>query len=184
MLEYFGNCQTINWDSLVESVINQEPAYVGPRHRDDDDVPGIAEVANVWNTGGYKLREHGGNAQWDMFFPGQNFDPEIATQFAKYVGLESAETAYVWVSRINPGNVAPWHWDVTDDEVTLDLKDRVRYHCHIQRPEDTIGHTLIVEETCLYMPAQGSVYKWPSRKSWHGGSNCGPNPMYTFNFWV
>ena len=78
--------------------------------------------------------------------------------------------------------VAPWHWDITDDEKTLnETKEFDRYHCHISPPSD--GHILIVDEHCLYKQEQGSVYKWPSRKSWHAGANCGLVSKYIFNVW-
>jgi hypothetical protein len=184
MPEYYGNCNNIiDWTTLVKSLKTQEPAYVGPRHkRGDKNALGIDEVAGVWEGAGYVPVYQGGNARWDMFFPGKNFSDDVVDAFAKFVGLSSYTNA--WISRVNPGDVAPWHWDVTDDEVTLDATSEiVRFHCHIQLPEETIGHSLIVDDQCFYKEAQGSVYKWASRKSWHGASNCGPEPMYLFNFW-
>lgn len=182
MVKYFGNCSSIiNWDDLLNSIKDQEPSYVGPRHRYGDPAPGINEVATLWYNAGYKPITEGGNASWDMFMPGTNFDMDIVHKFAEFVGLDGYTNC--WISRINPGYVAPWHWDVTDDEVVLSMKDCIRYHCHIQRPEDALGHALIVENSCLYGQEQGEVYRWPARKSWHGGANCGLKPMYTFNFW-
>ena len=72
--------------------------------------------------------------------------------------------------------------DITDDEKTLnETKEFERYHCHISPPSD--GHVLIVDDHCLYNQEQGNVYKWPSRKSWHAGANCGLVPKYTLNVW-
>ena len=62
-----------------------------------------------------------------------------------------------------------------------ETKEFDRYHCHISPPSD--GHILIVDEHCLYKQEQGSVYKWPSRKSWHAGANCGLVSKYIFNVW-
>jgi hypothetical protein len=184
MKQYIGNCSdVIDWNSILQSLATQEPGYVGPRHKKGDvKAIGIDDVATVWSNAGYVPIYNGGNAGWDMFLPGQNFSYDVVDKFAKFVGLDGCTNA--WISRVNPGYVAPWHWDVTDDEATLDKKaDIQRYHCHIQLPESTIGHTLILEDEFFYKEKQGAVYKWPSRKSWHGASNCGLTPLYLFNFW-
>jgi hypothetical protein len=182
MLKYFGNCNTIDWTALVESLKTQEPAYVGPRHKAGDvKAIGIDDVANKWINAGYKYKAEGGSASWDMFLPGANFDQSIVFKFVDFLGLDNYSNA--WISRVNPGYVAPWHWDVTDDEHTLDSQQSVRFHCHIQPQVDVIGHTLIVEDTCLYNQAIGETYQWEARKSWHGAANCGFTPMYLFNLW-
>ena len=184
MKQYIGNCSSvIDWDSLIKSLESQEPAYVGPRHKKNDEKAiGINDVASVWENAGYVPIYNGGNAGWDMFLPGTNFDYDIVHKFAEFIGLPGCMNA--WIARINQGNVAPWHWDVTDDETTLDKQtDIQRYHCHIQRPEDSIGHSLIMENDIYYNEEQGAVYKWPNRKSWHGASNCGLKPFYSFHFW-
>ena len=182
MLKYYGNFQGVDWAALVESLKSQQPAYVGPRHRaNDEKAPGVNEVASAWESAGYKTNDNGGNASWDMFIPNTNFDREIVHKFINFVGLDGYTNA--WISRINPGCVAPWHWDVTDNETTLSSQSAVRYHCHIQSPAEIIGHTLIVEDTCLYNQKPGETYLWSDRKAWHGGSNCGFEPMYLFNVW-
>jgi len=182
MLKYFGNCQTIDWSELVASLKKQEPAYVGPRHRPGDvQAPGVDEVADLWINAGYKTIDQGGNAKWDMYLPGINFDSSIVTKFVEFVGLEGCTNA--WVSRVNPGSVAPWHWDVTDNETTLSSQTAIRYHCHMQPLSEITGHTLIVGDTCLYNQQPGETYLWSDRKAWHGAANCGMEPMYLFHIW-
>lgn len=184
MKNFVGNCNhIIDWNAVIASIENQEPAYIGPRHKEGDvKAVGLNEVADVWNKAGYVPAYNGGNAGWDMFFPGHNFDQDVVTKFAEFVGVPGVTNA--WIARIRPGYVAPWHWDVTDDETTLSSKkDTIRFHCHIQTPEDSLGHSLILEDEIFYREQQGAVYKWPHRKSWHGASNCGIKPFYTFQFW-
>lgn len=181
MLEYVGNCnKLIDWTSLISKLENQQSAYIGPRHDVGHDVPGVEEVAKPLRDAGYKMKSEGGNASWDMYLPEKNFDKSVAEDFCRFVGMK--DYINCWISRVKPGDVAPWHWDVTDDEQTLKAnKDIVRYHCHISPPEP--GHILIVEDTCLYNIEQGAVYKWPSRTSYHAGSNAGLVPKYIFNIW-
>jgi len=180
MAEYIGICDTINWQNVVKDIENQAAAYIGPRHDVGDSVPGVEEVVGPLREAGYKQKSEGGNAAWDMFLPGTNFDEELIHQFMDYVGM--TEYTNAWISRVLPGDVAPWHWDITDDEATLNAgKQLVRYHCHVSGPED--GHTIIVGDTCLYKQPQGAVWKWPERTSWHAGANAGLVPKYLFNIW-
>lgn len=182
MVKYFGNCATeIDWNKLIAELDAQEPAYIGPRHRAGDDAPGIDDVAKLWEDAGYKTKDRGGNASWDMFVPGVNFNKDLVLTFANCVGLETYTAA--WISRINPGYVAPWHWDVTDDDIVLSQQKCIRYHCHIQPQSTGFGQALIVDDTYLYNQKQGEIYLWPERKAWHGAVNCGLHPFYSFHFW-
>jgi len=179
MVKYVGNCDVIDWKLLLKQLQDQAPAYVGPRHKAGDPVDGVDELAEMWKNAGYKTIHEGGNAGWDMYLPGTNFSEEIALQFANWLGLTNYTN--VWISRIHPGKMAPWHWDVTDNETTLKGKEIVRYHCHMTEPE--VGHVLIVDNHCLYNQQIGNTYQWDSRTSWHAGANCGMTPKYLFNFW-
>jgi hypothetical protein len=181
MLEYVGNCKdVIDWHSVIESIEDQQSAYIGPRHDVGHHVSGVEEVAKPLREAGYKMKHEGGNASWDMYLPGTNFDKKIAEKFCEWVGMSSYINA--WISRVKPGDVAPWHWDITDDEKTLEhKKEIVRYHCHISPPAP--GHVLIVEDHCLYNQETGATWKWPKRTSWHAGSNAGLVPKYIFNIW-
>jgi hypothetical protein len=180
MLQHIGICDIIDWDELISSIEDQTPAYIGPRHRKGDvKAIGIDDVAIKWEEAGHVTWDKGGNAKWDMFLPDINFDRSIAEMFAEWVGLSGYTN--VWISRVTPGNIAPLHWDVTDDELTLEKTEHQRFHCHISRP--TPGHVFIVEDICLYNQPHGSVYKWTSRKSWHAGGNLGFTPKYLLNMW-
>jgi len=181
MLEYVGNCaDLIDWAALIKDLEKQHSAYIGPRHDAGHAVPGVEEVAKPLREAGYKMKHEGGNASWDMYLANVNFDEEIVKKFMKFVGMQSYTNA--WISKVKPGDVAPWHWDITDDEKTLNaMKEFDRYHCHISAPEP--GHVLIVEDHCLYNQTVGATWKWPSRKSWHAGANAGLVPKYIFNIW-
>ena len=179
MKQYVGNCgDVIDWSSVVESIKNSEPAYQGPRHTKDDDLPGIKEISEAWNKAGYKLASEGGTVGWDMCIPETNFDKSVVDKFADYVGVDSLSC---WVSVIHQGYHAPWHWDTQDNEEELrKLNNIERFHVHM---EDTHpGHILIVEDELYYNAKAGDVYKWPDRNAWHAGSNCGQRPKYIFNF--
>lgn len=173
VVEYFGNCRTIDWAKLIRSLEKQKPASTGTSYKRGDPVDGVDKMADLWEEAGY-----GNNASWDFFFPEVNFDKQIVLDFAKWAGVKKYTNA--WISRVNPGHVAPWHWDATNDIKTLSKPTKMRLHCHMQAPQN--GHCLFVEKHSFYREKKGSVYRWSSRNLWHGAINCGIKPMYTFNF--
>lgn len=180
MTNFFGNCNhLINWDQVIKEIESNEPAYVGPRHREGDPVEGVDEVVGNLRKAGYRARTDGGNAGWDMYIAGVNFDDRVVKKFSEFVGLDGYTNA--WIARVLPGDMAPWHWDITDDEETLSKANPIRYHCHIQPSIN--GHLLVVENDFFYNTKQGDVFKWPNRKSWHCAANCSYVPFYIFNFW-
>jgi hypothetical protein len=176
-IKHIGICKSIDWDSVIKDCANNNPAYVGPSHKRGDQIPGLDPILDMWDAAGYKTVDNGGTVAWDMFLPGQQFDQNVIDRFVEYFQIDSYKTA--WISRINIGRFAPIHWDVHDDEETLN--DSFRYHCHIGTPQ--WGHTFIAENQCFYGERQGSTYRWDSRKYWHAGTNCGLTPKYLLNLW-
>jgi hypothetical protein len=181
MIKFIGNCNhLIDWNNVIQNIKDADPGYTGPRHDVGQQVEGVDEVAKPIRDAGYKFKAEGGNASWGMYFPETHFDIAVVHAFMKFTGM----TSYVncWISKVYPGDVAPWHWDITDDEQTLNATGILRrFHCHIDIPRP--GHVLVVEDTCFYNEAQGNVYQWPDRKSWHAGANAGLTPKYLFNIW-
>lgn len=180
MTEYVGNCnRLIDWNSVIQDIDSVDPAYIGPRHDLGDNVIGHDEVIVPLRGAGYKFKKENGNASWEMYFPQQQFSIDVVDIFTEFVGLQSWQSC--WISKVEPGDVAPWHWDVTDD-VDMSKEHLIkRFHCHIDLPKN--GHVLIVEDKCFYNETQGNIYQWPSRKSWHAGANAGLEPKYLFNIW-
>jgi hypothetical protein len=178
MIKFIGNTSSIiNWDDVINELETQEPAFIGPRHRSNDPVIGISNIAKLWDDAGLKTLDQGGTVGWDMFFPGKQFDRTVVDRFANFVDVDPLNC---WISRVHPGNVAAWHWDANDNEELYQEMNLVRFSCHVSKP--AVGHVLIVEDHCFYNEEQGNTYQWPLRMSWHGGSNCGLVPKYIFNF--
>lgn len=178
MIKYFGNCLTIDWAGIIKSIEDQSPAHRGTSYKKGDGVDGVDEMAELWESAGY-----GDNASWDFFFPDVNFDRQIVSNFENWAKIPKKRQGrgISWISRINPGKCAPWHWDATTDYRTLRINTKIRLHCHIQPPTD--GHFLFIDDACLYKKKLGDTYRWKNRNLWHGGINGGNIPMYTFNYW-
>jgi hypothetical protein len=180
MIKCIGNCSDIDWDSVIADCVNSKPEYIGPSHSKHDNIPGLEEVSTLWEHAGYKTLKEGGTVGWNMYIPGKQFDQKVIDQFCKTFAIESYRTA--WISEIKPGNFAPIHWDVNDDEEELKkLPPMVRYHCHIGKPK--FGHVFIANNQSFYNQPQGETYKWADRKYWHAGSNCGLESKFILNLW-
>ena len=181
MIEYIGNCsEHINWQDVILQCEHAEPEYIGPSHKKGDAIPGLDEVAMLWERAGYKNLNEGGTVGWGMYMPGKQFDERSLQMFCEIFKIENYFTA--WISRIDVGCFAPLHWDVNDNEKELSKLDTVvRYHCHISEPN--FGHIFIADDRCFYNQPQGSTFKWSDRKLWHAGSNCGLTPKYILNVW-
>jgi hypothetical protein len=182
-MKYIGNCSNIiDWDDVITSLENVKPSYVGPSHKKGDNIPGLNEVLDIWERAKFKTvhEDPNGTVGWDMFISGKDFDERITEKFLEFVGLTEYTTC--WISRINIGRMAPWHWDVNDDEEQLSQQpEKRRFHCHIGKPRH--GHIFLLEDRCFYNQEQGATYEWPSRKLWHAGMNSGLTPKYLLNLW-
>lgn len=179
MNKFLGNtANIIDWQSVIDSLVNTPPGYIGPRHSKEDDIIGIQEMDKLWKNAGYVLITDGGNAGWDMFFPGEHFEKSVVDKFSNFI---NADVISCWISRIHPGNMTPWHWDCNDNEDEYSkMPNMIRVTCNMSKPQ--YGHAIMIEDECLYFQEQGNVWKWPDRTSWHGGINCGLTPKYLFNF--
>lgn len=119
-----------------------------------------------------------GVIRWQDYHAGKHFDNSIVEEFSNLVGYKTCRS---WISRLDPGAYAPWHWDIDDREGDyLKLGSLKRFTCFITEP--SIGQVLIIEDKCYYNPPINTIVEWPSYKSWHCASNAGLTPQYLFHF--
>jgi hypothetical protein len=174
--KFIGNCQTINWHALIEQIKDQEGdarTYGVDFYQNADGR--FNEIINMWQTAGY---DKSGTVEWINYYPVRHFDQEFITQFEKYTGTTCLRA---WVSKINPGRYAPYHWDIDDyEEDYIKQGQLVRFTAHPVEP--TLGQVLIVEEDVFHNQTIGNVYQWPNHRAWHAGGNCSFKPKYLFNF--
>ena len=168
----------IDWDSIVESLSNQNGHIL---HYNTESFPNTSDFNGLdaaWQKAGYRYND--ASIEGINYFPKEHFDQSVVDTFQSIV---DAEPWMVWISRIRPGKMAPWHFDAHSKISELLALNRpiVRYTCYIQPPSN--GHVSIVGTTALYRPEQGSIYEWPSYDAWHCGMNGGLNDKYMFNYW-
>lgn len=171
-----GNCQTINWQGLVDSLadVQGETRTYGVDFYQNTNGQ-FDEIIKLWQTAGY---DKSGTVEWINYYPGSHFSQDIVAAFEQFTNTKCIRA---WVSKIRPGRYAPYHWDIDDqEEEYLKQGNLVRYTAHPCTP--TMGQVLIVENQAFHMEAQGNVYQWPTHRAWHAGGNCSFTPKYLFNY--
>lgn len=169
---------SINWDSVILS-LDQKPGTVLRYNRQtfNPELEDFSKMDNVWRKAGYQYDDE--SIEWINYFPRVDFDQTVVDKFQTIVG---AQPWMVWISKIRPGKMAPWHFDAHSklDEL-LKLGEPVRYTCYIQDPHE--AHISIVGNEVIYKPVKGSVYEWSNYNDWHCGMNGGLADKFMFNYW-
>ena len=176
MAEFIGNCKDIDWQSIVDQVQDLQgdartygvDFYINADGRFD-------QVISMWQQAGY---DKSNTVEWINYYPGKHFSQDVISKFESYTNTKCVKA---WISRINPGKYAPYHWDIDDhEEEYLKQGQLVRYTAHPCQPSK--GQVLIVDKHVFHMEEQGNVYKWNDHRAWHGGGNCSFKPKFLFNF--
>jgi len=140
-------------------------------HKDES---GYADINKMWQDAKFNTNA----MQWINYYPGKDFTQDLVDDVAKYLRLSGVHRA--WISRIDPGYMAPWHWDVDDNESTYLQKGEIkRYSMTLCSP--AMGHIFIVGDDYIYNVPEGSIFKWKNYKEWHTGINAGMTPKFTFH---
>jgi hypothetical protein len=177
-MKLIGNTESkIDWNKIINQCLVKPGQTLNYNRGCFPNTDDFDKMDAMMQQAGY---QYGTDAvEWINYFPNDNFDQEVVDTFSNIV---SASPWMVWISRIRPGKMTPWHWDAHQSISEFKkLPNPVRYTCYIQSPHD--GHISIVDESVIYKPAQGSIYQWPTCYSWHAGLNCGYADKYMFNFW-
>ncbi len=169
-MKIVNKCTLINWNPVLEE-IRDKPGLNAPLRLPIDE-PEVQKMIE-------DLKDYPAEAiEWFNYYPGVDFNVRVVKEFSDLVNKECVRA---WISKINPGKTAPWHWDYDDnEEAYLKKGELVRYHASISKPAP--GHVFIVGDQCFYNEAQGTIHEWPNYKSYHAGANCGSEPKFLFNF--
>ena len=161
----------INWNDVIEHLSNQEGVSVttDPK-RWNLDTPGYNEIYKLWSEANFNPN----SIKWINYYPETHYDKEIESNIAESLNIGVHRS---WISRIDPGYYAPWHWDVDDNEEKFLTKGNIlRFSCFIKEP--SMGHVFILGDKYLYDMPQGTIIKWDNYKEWHCGINGGLKPKY------
>lgn len=168
-----------DWDSVIEQCLSHSGNRLTYTHSSFPNTKEFRELDKMWQDAGY---EHNSpSIEWINYFPEVHFDKKIVNIFEDSLD-RNLKPWMVWISRIRPGKMAPWHYDAHQHIDEFKKYDNpVRYTCYIQEP--TFGHVSIVDDVAIYKPKRGSIYEWPSYDAWHCGMNGGFADKFMFNYW-
>jgi hypothetical protein len=171
-IKLVGNTgNAIDWTQVVANIENLEgivlPKLIWPN-------PHFSKMRSMYENSNYIMD----SAEWINYYPDQHYDEILNKEFGKTVG--KLRYARAWISRINPGKTAPWHWDLDDgEEEYLKEGKLVRYSCKMS---EGVAQVAIVGNTAIHGGMIGDIHQWPDHRLWHGSVNAGLTPKYQFNY--
>lgn len=108
--------------------------------------------------------------KWINYYPKKDFDEHVIIDIGAHISLNGIHRS--WISRLDPGYYAPWHWDVDDNEDKyLEFGQIKRYSIIIHPP--TLGHILIIGDDYIFNAPAGTIVEWKNHREWHAGINAG-----------
>ena len=165
----------INWNDIIASLEDKEgSAVTTDPARWNLDTPGYTDIYSMWREANFNASA----IKWINYYPGEHFSEDIVKQAAKELGLKIVHRA--WVSRIDPGYMAPWHWDVDDNEQEY-LKHGPIVRYTIVMKAFANGHILIIDKDYFYNLYEGKRIRWKHHRDWHSGINAGMEPNWLFH---
>lgn len=154
------------WDKIIDSLsLEQGVDVVFDKSRWNLNTPGYTDVYQLWKDSNFNEN----SIKWINYYPTKHYDKNIIDDLANHLKVETIRS---WISRIDPGYFAPWHWDIDDKETEyLSKGNLIRFSCFIERP--SMGHVFILGDQYYFNVPQGTLIKWSNYKDWHCGINGG-----------
>jgi hypothetical protein len=162
----------IDWDIIIAKLTDGAEVTTDPGRWNLSN-PDYLEIYEKWQKANFNMSA----IKWINFYPDKHFDQEIVDVVAEDLELTVHRA---WISRIDPGYFAPWHWDADDNLKSYESKgDITRYSIFMTKLSP--GHFFTVDNRTFSDFQQGSIYRWQSYKSWHAGANAGLTPKFMFH---
>ena len=169
---FLGLIDDLNFDDLLKTLYDKEGATVSTDlSRWNLDTPGYSDIHKLW----IDAKFNNNAIQWTNYYPVSHFESKIIDEVASYLKLQKVHRA--WVSRIDPGYYAPWHWDVDDNEEEYAKEGPISRYTITLEPSK-LGHILILGNDYLFNLPSNAIYKWNNHREWHAGINAGLNPTF------
>ena len=162
----------IDWNSVISKLSTGVDIVPNPDNWNID-TPGYNEILNSWKQANYNFNA----IKWTNYYPETHFSKDVELELSNQLDINPLRS---WISCINPGYTAPWHWDVDDNEEEYLLHgDIVRYSIFIQ--DGKPGQVFMLEDHAYYNQKCGTTVKWKDYKAWHAGANAGLTPKYMYH---
>ena len=173
MYKFVKNCaDVIDWVDLVANLAGPgTPAYIEPdkwaAKKDYN------EIAKLWCDADMNF----GGVAVSNYEPDRDYPNTVTHAMENLLGLTHVES---WISRINPGCMAPYHWDF-DNPNLVNLPGPFRRVSGFIS-EFSFGHVFIVGDDVHYKHSIGDLIEFPDIRAWHAGANLGLVPKYMYHF--
>jgi hypothetical protein len=182
MSKYFGNCSdAIDWDDVISHLEDNEPAhrFEGKLNTNVDirNNKGTPEnnhehyILDSWREKNFSFDK----INWSSFSVGKHYDKGLENRVGNIL---KGEILSSWISKVNPGDCCPAHWDL-DSNVDTPLDKLVRFHIHMSAPAP--GQIFVIETEFFCNNKQGDIFLWDSRRQYHASANCSFEPAYLFH---
>jgi hypothetical protein len=159
-----------DWDTIIKNLTEGSEVTVDPARWNLDN-PGYAEIFEIWKNANFNLN----SIKWTNYYPGLHFPEDTVQEQADYLKIKKVHRS--WISKLDPGFMAPWHWDVDDNEQEYLTHGPInRFTIILEKMEH--GHILIVGTEHYFNQPKDTVIKWDNYKEWHSGINAGMKPSY------
>ena len=162
----------IDWNSVLFNIEQQEgvPVTTDPS-RWNLDTPGYSEIYKMWQKANFNPTA----IKWINYYPGKHYPEEIVNKLADTLGLTGVHRS--WISRIDPGYMAPHHWDVDDNESEYLKQGPIKRYTVIIE-DFAHGHIFILKDEYYHSLPKDTVIAWDNHREWHSGINAGMKPNY------
>jgi hypothetical protein len=154
----------INWKQVITELAVKEGTAIttDPAHWNLEN-PHYLEIYNKWKAANFNLAA----IKWINYYPNKDYDQSIVDQVADNLKLKGVHRS--WISRIDPGYMAPWHWDVDDNEDEYSKQGITRYTVFIK--DFSPGEIFIINDNFFIKAVEGESVQWKSHRDWHSGIN-------------
>lgn len=170
---FIYNCAAeLDWKSIIQSIEYLPGAPITP---DRNKLTGVdyQNLFQLWDSCNFNYN----SAKWINYYA-KDYGNDVEKIFERIVKAKHVRS---WISRIDPGYCAPWHWDIDNNENEyLKLGKLRRFTCFIGNSHP--GHVSIINNTCMHLEKEGNIYEWSNYREWHAGVNAGTISKFQYNY--
>ena len=135
--------------------------------------PGYKEIFDLWTKNNIDPT----TVKWTNYYPEKHFDKQVVLTVSDALGVRCLRS---WISRVDPGYQAPWHYDVDDNEAEYLAQGNLRrFSAFIMPPH--LGHVFTIKTEQYYDVVAGNLYEWDNYRDWHEAKNTGSLPHFMFH---
>jgi hypothetical protein len=129
-----------------------------------------------WVDAGYLIHQ----ISWEDYYPDSHFDRSLEDIFASITNTTPIPHR-VFITRLRPGKVAPWHFDTLPDISKYKKLGKVdRWICFMHDPVP--GQVMIINDFTFHNEKVGEIFKWDNRNNFHAAANASLKPYYMFHY--